>query len=137
MKTETKTKSFNKGKVNDKLKIKQGNIYLIDFGEYRNHVKGGIRPGVVLSTTCENSKASQILVAPVTSVKHKHTVKRYRNDVLVCPSKFNGLHSKSVIHAGNIQSVDKDNFCHRIGTLETDKQEDMIKGLMYTIGLSY
>lgn len=124
-------------KVNNKLKIKQGDIYLIDFSEYRNHVKGGVRPGIVLSADCENSKASQILVAPVTSIKNKHLKKKYRNDVVVSPSKSNGLHSESVIHAGNVQSVDKDNFYHRIGTLEEIKQIAMIKGLMYTLGLPY
>lgn len=131
-----KFKSSSKEKVTY-LKIKQGDIYLIDFGEYRNHVKGGVRPGVVLSSDHENSKASQVLVAPVTSIKHKHLKKQYRNDVVVDVSKENGLHSKSVIHAGNIQSVDKDNFHHRIGTLEKTKQGAMVRGLMYTLGLPY
>lgn len=118
------------------IDVEQGSVYLIDFGEYRNHVKGGVRPGLVISNNHENKCASQVLVVPITSVKPKHLKKKYRNDVLISPTKENGIDAESIIHAGNIRSIDKADFFHKIGNLEEKYQRQVAAGFLYTVGLS-
>ena len=47
--------------------IKQGEIYLIDFGSADGHKQSGYRPAVVVQNDLLNSKLSTIIVAPITS----------------------------------------------------------------------
>ena len=47
--------------------IKQGEIYLMDFGSIDGHKQAGYRPAIVIQNDFLNSKLSTIIVAPITS----------------------------------------------------------------------
>ncbi|MFA5432359.1 MAG: type II toxin-antitoxin system PemK/MazF family toxin [Candidatus Paceibacterota bacterium] len=47
--------------------IKQGEIYLLDFGKTGGHEQSGYRPAMVIQNDVLNSKLSTIIVAPITS----------------------------------------------------------------------
>lgn len=47
--------------------IKQGEIYLLDFGKPGGHEQSGYRPAMVVQNDFLNSRLSTIIVAPITS----------------------------------------------------------------------
>jgi mRNA interferase MazF len=47
--------------------IKQGEIYVMDFGNADGHKQAGYRPAIVIQNDFLNSKLSTIIVAPITS----------------------------------------------------------------------
>jgi mRNA interferase MazF len=50
----------------------KGDIVIIDFGQQRGSVQGGVRPAVIIQNNTGNRYGTTILVAPITSKKKKN-----------------------------------------------------------------
>lgn len=120
-----------------KLDIKKNGIYMIDFGNKKRNVKGGIRPGLVISIDLKNAHSNVIMVVPITKVKPKHLENTYVADVFLERTKRNNLRIESVVQCGEIQSVDRANILSRMGTLDDEKKGEVNEALLRTMGFCF
>ncbi len=75
------------------MKIKRGDIIIVDLGQHETSVQSGIRPCVVISNNMANKYSQVITVVPLTSKIHKKEylpthvfLNGYRNTGLDCHS---------------------------------------------------
>jgi mRNA-degrading endonuclease toxin of MazEF toxin-antitoxin module len=95
--------------------MKQGDIFLIDFGLYSvGHEYQKRRPGVIIESDEALIKTSLITVIPLTS-----KLKNIKNgDIIVRKNKQNFLAGDSLLKVENIMSFDPGRFLYKIGEVD-------------------
>ena len=85
------------------MKIKRGDIIIVDLGQHETSVQSGIRPCVVISNNMANKHSQVITVVPLTSKIHK---KEYLpTHVFLNGYRNTGLHRHGLALCEQITSV--------------------------------
>ena len=106
---------------------RRGEIYLVDFDPTRGHEIKKTRPALIIQNDIGNRHSPITIVAAITS---KLSPTPYPVEVVVEPSKANGLSLPSAIHLDQIRSIDRQRLVKNLGTVHPTimtKVDDAIK----------
>jgi mRNA interferase MazF len=108
------------------LSIKQGDIYIVDFGEPIGSEPGYEHPVVVAQNNLFNgSKIRTVAVCLLTTNLGRQYA---RGNVLLFPGEGD-LSEQSVVNISQIVTVDKQVLTHRIGSLRPERVREIVVGL--------
>ena len=111
---------------------KRGDIYLVDFDPARGHEANKTRPALVIQNDIGNRYSPITMVAAISS---KLPAVPYPVDVVVSPTKANGLTLQSAIQLGQIRSVDRSRLVKRLGALEPGALQRVDEAIRISLGL--
>lgn len=109
------------------MKILQGEIHWVDFGEEEGSKATGVYPGLVVQRDAINkSEISTVVVCMITS-----TLKRADapGNVLLLAGGETGLTENSVVNVSLITHVNKADFRGKMGTLNVDQMQEVFEGI--------
>lgn len=101
--------------------MKQAEIWDVNFNPSKGQEQRGIRPAVIISGNVMNDHYNLIIACPMTS-----KIKNMRGNVILNPTKSNGLKTKSEILVFHVKSISKERLIKKIGNIE-DFELDLIK----------
>ena len=104
--------------------MKQAEIWYADLNPVKGSEQAGHRPVVIISGNLLNRYLDIVIVCPLTS-----KIKNYKGNVVLIPSKANGLNKQSEILVFHVRSVSKDRLVKKIGAISTEELNQLIKGL--------
>jgi mRNA interferase MazF len=111
---------------------RRGEIYLVEFDPARGHEIRKTRPAIIIQNDVGNRHSPVTIVAAITS---KLSVTPYPVEVVVSPSKGNGLSMPSAIELSQIRSVDRERLVRRIGALDAATMRRVDEALKISLGL--
>ena len=97
------------------MKIKRGDIYIVDLGEGFGSEQGGIRPALVVQNNIGN--------------KYSHTL------LIACITDNVGLNHNSMVMMEQIRVIDEKRIIKYIGTLSPRIMKILDKRIMISFGL--
>ncbi len=112
--------------------IQRGDIYWVNFSPGKGSEPAGRRPGLVIQSDALNeSKLNTVLMVAITS-----TLKfgELPGNVILRKGEAN-LPRKCVINVTQVKSVDKLSLMEKIGTLSSNKIEEVVQGLKLVMDL--
>jgi mRNA interferase MazF len=112
------------------VRIRQGDIYWVDFGEPSGSEPGYRHPGLVIqSDTFNKSVIATVVVCEVTE-----TLKlgKARGNVELVPGEAN-LPMQSVVNVSQIFTVDKTDLGDWIGRLDVYRMREVLDGLHFLL----
>ena len=98
----------------NKLNIKQGDLYLINFDPSIGHEYQGKRPALIIQANIQIRKSNLITVMPLTS----NCGNCLNDDIVIKKDGANRLISNSVIKVYSIISFDYKRLINKIGTVD-------------------
>lgn len=104
--------------------IEKGEIWLVDLNPTKGREQAGTRPVLVVSGNLLNRFAPVVWVCPITS-----KIKNYKGNVVLKPSKTNGLSEKSEVLNLHLRSVAKTRLIKRIGCISAHELAQARNGL--------
>ena len=109
---------------------KQGDIYWVSFGMSGDSGPSGKRPAIVIQNDLLNR--SNIRTTVVTLLTSNKKLSRVPGNILLKKGKAN-LTKTSVVVVSQIATVDKSRMLEKIGTLEKDEIEEILKNCQMVI----
>src|SRR5437868_15322919 len=94
---------------------RRGEIYLVEFDPARGHEIQKTRPALIIQNDIGNRHSPVTIVAAITS---KLSPMPYPVEVVVAPTKVNGLAATSAIELSHIRSVDRERLVKRLGAAD-------------------
>lgn len=114
------------------MKIKRGQIYLVDLSNGFGSEQGGVRPVLVIQNNKGNKHSPTIIVACITSRAHtKHHLPTH----YYIPDSA-GLKYPSIVMMEQIKVIDKSRIIKYIGSVSTRFMSILDKKLLISIGIS-
>ena len=110
---------------------KRGEVYFLDFSRTKHKEIRGIHPALVIQNDVGN-KASQLTI--VSAITSTLKVAELPVGVLISPEE-SGLEHKSVVHLGQIYTVDKRRLRNLVGTLSASKMKEVDIAIQVSLGL--
>ena len=110
----------------------RGEIYLVEFDPARGHEIQKTRPAIVIQNEVGNRHSPVTIVAAVPS---KLPATPYPVEVVVAPTRENGLSTPSAIQLGQIRSVDRRQLVKRLGRLDAATMRKVDEALKISLGL--
>jgi mRNA interferase MazF len=110
---------------------KRGEIYFLDFSPSKGREMKGPHPALVIQNDVGNKVGSLTIVAAITS---NLKVAELPVGVLIKP-KESGLTHESVVHLGQIYTIDKERLENLVGTLSTQKMSEIDRAIKISLGL--
>jgi mRNA interferase MazF len=111
---------------------RRGDIYLVSFDPARGHEIKKTRPALVIQNDIGNRHSPVTIVAAITS---KLSAVPYPVEVVVQPTKGNGLSVASSVQLGQIRSVDRGRLVKRLGKLEPLTMSEVEEAIKISLGL--
>jgi len=111
---------------------RRGDVYLVSFDPTVGHEIKKTRPAVVIQNDIGNRNSAVTIVAALTS---KVSLIPFPVEVLVTPTKGNGLATPSSIQLNQIRSVDRQRLFKRLGTLDTATMSRVDQAIKISLGL--
>lgn len=111
---------------------KRGEIYFLDFRPSKGREMKGSHPAVVIQNDVGNKVSSLIIVAAITS---NLKVADLPVGVMIMPEE-SGLSHKSVIHLGQMYTIDKERLENYVGMLSQSKMLEVDKAIEISLGLN-
>ncbi len=96
--------------------MKQGEIWDVNFNPSKGSEQHGIRPSVIVSGNVMNMNFDLVIVFPLTS-----KIKNLRGNLVLNPTKSNGLKKKSEILVFQIKSISKERLIRKRGWITVDE----------------
>jgi mRNA interferase MazF len=132
-----KAGGIRKAETDDEAKTqmsfpRRGDIYLVEFDPARGHEIQKTRPALIIQNDIGNRHSPVTVVAAITS---KISPTPYPVEVIVAPTKANGLTVPSAIHLGQIRSVDRERLVRRLGTLDHATMRKVDDAITISLGL--
>jgi len=109
----------------------RGEIYFLDFSPSKGREMKGPHPALVIQNDVGNKAGSLTIVAAITS---NLKVAELPVGVMIT-SEESGLPYKSVVHLGQIYTIDKERLQNLIGTLSGRKMLEVNKSIEISLGL--
>ena len=107
--------------------IQRGDIFWVNFSPGKGSEPLGRRPGLVIqSDALNNSNINTVLMAVITSTMRFGDLP---GNVTLRKGEAN-MPKKCVINVTQIKSVDRSSLSQKIGTLSSQKMEDVARGVM-------
>jgi mRNA interferase MazF len=110
---------------------KRGEIYFLDFSPSKGREIKGPHPALVIQNDIGNKVSSLIIVAAITS---NLKVADLPVGVLITPEESNLSHT-SVVHLGQIYSIDKERLENLVGMLPEHKMLKVDRAIEISLGL--
>jgi len=95
------------------VKIKRGDIFLINLEPVKGSEQGGIRPCLIIQNNYGNKYSPLTIIAPITS---KHFTKEFPTNVFL-EKKESKLNRDSTILLNQIRTIDKKRLIKKISSL--------------------
>ncbi|MDD4271341.1 MAG: type II toxin-antitoxin system PemK/MazF family toxin [Patescibacteria group bacterium] len=102
--------------MNNRVKLKQGDLCLFNLNPSTGHEFNGKRPAVVVQSDRQIRRSSLVTVIPLTS----NLGNRVDDDIVIASDDKNKLISDSVIKVYDIISLDYQRFINKIGRVDSD-----------------
>ena len=112
--------------------VKKGDLYFADLGPVIGSEQGGVRPVLVVQNNVGNKYSPTIIVAAVTSQKHKAQLPTH----VSIDAAGNGLSKNSVVLLEQLRTIDKSRLRERIGTLNQELMPDVNEALGVSLGIN-
>ena len=112
--------------------IRRGEIYLVSFDPTVGHEIKKTRPALVIQNDVGNHYSSLTIVAAITS---KVSTVPYPVEVIIEPSKANGLEAVSAIRLDQIRTVDKQRLIKRLGAIDSALVHKVDGAIQISLGL--
>ena len=113
-------------------RIQRGDIFLVSFDPTVGHEMKKTRPAVVIQNDVGNRYSPLTIVAAITS---KVSAVPYPVEVVLEPSKANGLEVKSAVRLDQIRTVDHLRLVKRLGTVEGSAMAKVDEAIKISLGL--
>lgn len=111
---------------------RRGDIYLVAFDPARGHEIQKTRPALIIQNDIGNRHSPVTIAAAITS---KLSPTPYPVEVVVAPTKANGLTVASAIELGQIRSVDRERLVKRLGSADPAIMRKVDDALRISFGL--
>ncbi len=109
----------------------RGEIYFLDFSPSKGREIKGPHPALVIQNDVGNKVSGLTIVAAITSnVK----ISDLPVGILIRPEE-SGLPHKSVVHLGQIYTIDKERLQNFVGILSENKMAEINKAIEISLGL--
>ncbi len=112
--------------------LRRGEIYLVSFDPTVGHEIKKTRPAIVIQNDIGNRHSPLTIVAAITS---KISPVLYPVEVIVLPSKANGLETLSAIRLDQIRTVDKERLVKRLGAVDRSIMLKVDEAIKISLGL--
>lgn len=120
--------------MTNEIKIRRGDIILIDFGEQVGSEQSGVRPALVIQNNKGNEVSPTIIVCAITS----QTKRKLPTHVELIPNDTNGLTKKSTVLVEQTRTVDRERIIKKCGWVDGKfLAEQVNKALTISLGLLY
>lgn len=113
-------------------KIRRGEIYLVSLDPTVGHEMKKTRPALVIQNDIGNRYSPVTIVAAITS---KVSPVPYPVEVVLDPSKANGLETKSAIRLDQVRTVDHLRLIKRLGEAEARAMAKVDEAIKISLGL--
>ena len=111
---------------------RRGEIHLVEFDPARGHEIQTTCPALIIQNDIGNKHSPVTIVAAITS---KLSPVPYPAEVVVSPTKGNGLTALSAVKLGQIRSVDRERLVKRVGVLDTATMRKVDEAIKISLGL--
>jgi mRNA interferase MazF len=111
---------------------RRGEIYLVEFDPARGHEIKKTRPAAIIQNDLGNRYSPVTIVAAITS---KLSSTPYPVEVVVSPTRGNGLTTRSGIELSQIRCVDRERLVKRLGVLDAATMRKVDQALGISLGL--
>lgn len=101
--------------------MRQGELWFANLSPVKGSEQAGMRPVVIISGNLLNTHLNTVICFPLTT-----KIKHYKGDVVLEPTKENGLSTTSEILTHHIRSISKDRLSKRMGVIE-EKDVQLLK----------
>ncbi len=98
--------------------MRQGEIWFTDLNPVKGSEQAGFRPVVVISGNLLNENVNIVICCPLTS-----KVKNYHGNVILTPTKLNGLTENSEVLTFHVRSISKERLTRKIGKISSQELE--------------
>ncbi|MDR3626743.1 MAG: type II toxin-antitoxin system PemK/MazF family toxin [Ignavibacteriaceae bacterium] len=112
--------------------ILRGDVYFVDLNPPKGSEMAKERRCVIVSNNIINKFASTVIVCPITD-SHGKTSPFH---IPVSPPN-GGLTKESIIHCGQIRTIDKSRIKNKTGELTEDKMKEVSRGISIATELPY
>jgi mRNA interferase MazF len=109
----------------------RGEIYFLDFSPSKGREMRGPHPALVIQNDVANKVSGLTVVAAITS---NLKVAELPVGILITPEE-SGLPHKSVVHLGQIYTIDKERLQSFVGTLSERKMLEVNRAIAISLGL--
>jgi len=113
------------------ISMRKGEIWLINLDPTVGAEIRKMRPAVIVSEDVIGILPLRVIV-PLTDWKERYSLAPWM--VSIAPDAQNGLDKPSAADAFQIRSVSSERFVRRIGTLDNDNIEQILKAIQIVIG---
>lgn len=96
--------------------MKQSEIWDVNFNPTKGNEQRSIRPAVILSGDLMNDNYDLVIVCPLTS-----KIKNLRGNLVLSPTKKNGLKKKSEVLTFHIKSISKERLTRLRGKISKEE----------------
>jgi len=110
--------------------VRRGDIFMVDFNPARGSEQAGYRPAVIIQNNVGNRYSSTVIIAVVTTA----TGKIYPFLVRLEAGE-GGLERESAVNAAQILTVDKSRLVKKLGTLSSEKMDEVNQVLKISLDL--
>ena len=104
--------------------MKQTEIWYADLNPIRGSEQAGHRPVLIISGNMLNKHLDIVIVCPLTT-----KIKNYKGNLVLTPTKQNGLDSTSEILTFHIRSISKDRLIKKVGEIGDEELAQIKVGL--------
>ena len=112
--------------------VRRGEIYLASFDPTVGREINKTRPALVIQNNFGNRYGDLTIIAAITS---KISPVPYPVEVIVRPSRTNGLHLLSAILLDQVRTVDKQRLTKRLGVLDAATMQRVDDAIQISLGL--
>lgn len=112
--------------------IRRGEIYLVSFDPSVGHEIKKTRPALIIQNDIGNQYSPVTIVAAVTS---KISAVPYPVEVIVEPSRANGLSERSAIRLDQIRTMDRRRLIRRLGSADEETIRQVDRAIRVSLGL--
>jgi len=114
------------------MTVKRGDIFYADLRPVVGSEQGGVRPILIVQNDIGNKYSPTVIAAAITSQINKAKMPTH---VEIRANEF-GLGKDSVILLEQVRTIDKRRLKEKIGTLDTQRMEEVGQALSISLGLT-
>ncbi len=104
--------------------MQKGEIWLVNLNPTKGSEQAGTRPVVIVSGNLLNNFAPVVWICPITS-----KIKNYKGNLVLKPTKKNGLTEKSEVLNLHLRSVAKERLIKKLGVISATELTHTRRGL--------
>lgn len=105
-------------------KVKQGDVWYTNLNPTKGSEQAGHRPVVIVSGDVVNAYLNIVIAMPLTT-----KIKNYKGNLVLTPTKENGLTIRSEVLIFHIRSLSKERLEKKIGQISAEELSQLKEGL--------